>query len=427
MTFTVPNPPTDAELDTCIRCGLCLPHCPTYRVTGLETESPRGRIFLIRELAQDRRVITKNFRAHIDLCLGCQNCETACPSGVRFGRLIQAARDEIVAEKKASSRERLVRWLVLQQIFPHPSRLAFLFRLLALYQRLGLQRLVRAMQILRLTDRLRNLESLLPAKQLKTFQPPASTRNVTEVKNSAPTIALFTGCVMRAGYSSIHEATINVVERNGMRVVIPDLQTCCGALHAHAGESNGARELARKNIEAYEREKWEFIAVNAAGCGALLKEYGHLLGDDPRYAGRAQEFASRVRDISELVAAHPLAQPMRQMKVRVTYQEPCHLAHAQRIKAQPRAILNQIPGVEFVEMQASDRCCGSAGIYNVVHPKMAETLLAEKMQNTIATKADLVVTGNIGCLMQMGYGARKFGYDGRVMHWIELLNEAYTT
>lgn len=232
---------------------------------------------------------------------------------------------------------------------------------------------------------------------------------------------------MRAGYSSIHEATINVLERNGMRVVIPDLQTCCGALHAHAGESNGARELARKNIEAYEREKWEFIGVNAAGCGALLKEYGHLLGDDPRYAGRAEEFASRVRDISELVAAQPLAQPMRQVKLRVTYQEPCHLAHAQRIKAQPRAILNQIPGIEFVEMQASDRCCGSAGIYNVVHPKMAETLLAEKMQNTIATKADLVVTGNIGCLMQMDYGARKFGYGGRVMHWIELLNEAYTT
>lgn len=421
MTFTIVNSPTEAKLLACVRCGLCLQHCPTYRVTGLETESPRGRVFLIRALAENKIAVNENFRAHIDLCLGCLNCETACPSGVPYGRLLESARAEIVAQTRFTLRERFIRWLTLKQIFPHPKLLAFSFSLLSFYQRLGIQRLVRATGLLKLFGNLREVEALLPERKFSPFRSPTPVSHSTNNAGGKPTVALFTGCIMRAGFGPMHDATIRVLEKNGYRVTIPNEQICCGALHAHAGE----RKMARKNIDAFEKEKRDVIAINAVGCGAQVKEYGHLLADDPRYAARAKEFVSRARDLSEILAAQPLVKPTREVKLRVTYQEPCHLAHAQKIRNEPRQILKQIPGIEFVEMLASDRCCGSAGIYNVLQPEMANTLLEEKIQNTRATNAKVVVTGNIGCLMQMDYGARKFGYRGRILHWVELLDEAY--
>ncbi len=434
--FHIADVPTDAEITRCVHCGLCLNHCPTYRLTGLETESPRGRLFLIRQLAEGNLDTSLNFREHIDLCLGCRNCETVCPSGVRFGHLLEATRGEIVERGHVGGFERLVRWLVLKQIWRHPSRLNTAFAVLRLYQQTGLQKLVRAIGVLKLFGRIGEMEALLPARQLRAFDPHPDPRPKTEGEKSA---TLFTGCIMRAGFADIHDATLRVLNQSGWSVEIPETQVCCGALHLHAGEREIAKEMARRNIEAFKSPSPSLplgkgegatlrpgaIIVNAAGCGAVLKEYGELLHGDPVYAERAKEFSARVLDVSQALAETPLQDATRQTTLRVTYQEPCHLAHAQRIKKEPREILNQIVGIEFVEMQASDRCCGSAGIYNVLHPEIANPLIDEKMANIAATGADVVVTGNIGCLLQLEYGKVRSGWKGRVMHLVELLDEMH--
>jgi glycolate oxidase iron-sulfur subunit len=363
-------------------------------------------LFLIRQLAEGHQEINLNFREHIDLCLGCRNCETVCPSGVRFGHLLEAARGEIVERGHAGFFERTLRWLILKQIWKHPSRLNLVIALVSIYQQIGLQNLVRRIGILKLLGRVGETEALLPKRKLKAFhsQPKSLPHNERGKK-----AALFTGCIMRAGFGDIHQATVRALDRSGWSVDVPETQVCCGALHLHAGEREIAKEMARKNIDALSSSDAAII-VNAAGCGAALKEYGVLLHGDPAYAQRASKFSERVLDVSEALTQSKL-QLMRETKLRVTYQEPCHLAHAQSIKKEPREILNQIPGVDFVEMNASDRCCGSAGIYNVLHPEIANQLIDEKMQNIAATGADVVVTGNIGCLLQLE--AAKRARDGR--------------
>ncbi|MBI3742397.1 MAG: 4Fe-4S dicluster domain-containing protein [Chloroflexi bacterium] len=424
--FTILDAPSDADLARCVHCGLCLNQCPTYRITGLETESPRGRLFLIRGFAEGTQQINAQFAEHIGLCLGCRNCETVCPSGVRFGHLLEAARGEMIAQKKIGRIERAARWIIFKQIFPHPARLNALAALIALYQRMGLQKILRASGALKLFGRIGALEALLPSRRVTTFR--FRTSRVSEMEHGKQG-ALFTGCIMRAAFGDIHDATVNVLEQNDWRITAPTQQVCCGALHLHAGEREWAKELARQNIDAFARSKQNEnsndapIIVNAAGCGAVLKEYGELLRNDPVYAQRAHEFSARVLDVSEALAQTPLAN-MRAQKLRVTYQEPCHLAHGQQIKKQPREILNQVPGIDFVEMTASDRCCGSAGIYNVLHPEIANVLIDEKMANIAATGAEVVVTGNIGCLLQLEYGKSRSGWTGRVMHLVELLDAA---
>lgn len=435
--FYITNPPSDADVTRCVHCGLCLNHCPTYRLTGLETESPRGRLVLIRQLAEGKQEANAQFIEHIGLCLGCQNCETVCPSGVRFGHLLEAARAEIVARGRVGSVERAVRWLIFKKIWPHPGRLNALAVLLALYQRSGLRNLLRELGIFKYFGRLGELEALLPARRLKRFNPhPTLPLNKGEGMGRGRA-ALFTGCIMRAGFGDIHNATIRVLERNGWHVAVPDEQICCAALHVHAGERETAKEMARKNIDVFlppspsqgegrgEGRSYDAIVVNAAGCGAMLKNYGELLHGDAAYTERAKEFSARVKDVSELLTQSAIEKPTRALNLRVTYQEPCHLAHAQRIKKQPREILNRIPGIQFVDMEASDRCCGSAGIYNTLHPEIANPLIDEKMANIAATNADVVVTGNIGCLLQLEYGKTRSGWKGRVVHWVELLDEAY--
>jgi glycolate dehydrogenase iron-sulfur subunit len=416
-SFRISNPPSDADLVRCVHCGLCLNYCPTYRLTGLETESPRGRLFLIRELAEGHQDTNASFREHIDLCLGCRHCEAVCPSGVRFGHLLEAARSEIVERGHVGLMERVLRWIILKQIWPQPWRLGLVASLLQVYQRIGLQRLVRATRILNLLGRVGEMESLLPARRLQKFAPTQSSQ-----KAGARPAALFSGCIMRVGFGDIHQASVRVLGRSGWSVNVPDEQVCCGALHLHAGERELAKELARRNIEAFTSDS--AIVVNAAGCGAVLNEYGELLEGDPNYAERARAFSARVLDVSQALAQSKLPDTMRDIKLRVTYQEPCHLAHAQRIKKEPREILSQIPGIEFVELNASDRCCGSAGIYNILHPEIADQLIDEKIANIVATGADVVVTGNIGCLIQLEYGKARSGWKGRVMHLVELLDDA---
>lgn len=435
--FTIPDPPQEADLLRCVHCGLCLNHCPTYRLTSLETESPRGRIFLIKELGEGKQVVNAPFQEHIGLCLNCRNCETVCPSGVRYSVLLEAARGEIVKQGKLSAQEKFIRWAVFKQLFPYPNRLNLVAGAAGLYQR-TLQPLVRASGILKLFGRLGEMEGMLPNRKLRQYKPPKPHGAPREVEGAyrspspvtrpaAPSrgrVALFTGCLMRAGFANIHEATVRVLERNHYEVIVPDGQTCCAALHVHAGERDIARELAKKNIDLFLKEKWDAIVINAAGCGAQLREYAEIFRDDPEYFHRAEEFAKRVKDVSELLAPKiaPTAFPN---KTRVTYQDACHLAHAQKIRLQPRQVIKQIGNVELVEMRASDRCCGSAGIYNVVHPEMSDQLIDEKIANTRDTRAGIVVTGNIGCLLQLEYGARRAGWNGRVMHLVELLDEAY--
>ncbi len=306
---------------------------------------------------------------------------------------------------------------------------------------------MRSLGVLKLFGRIGEMEALLPTRRLRGFSPPhlgEGARSVADLAHPISTdfelmrrfakgkrsrsAALFTGCIMRAGFGDIHNATIRVLQNNGWQVSVSDAQICCGALHLHAGERELAKEMARKNIDAFakgEGKSYNAIIVNAAGCGAVLKEYGELLHSNPVYAQRAQEFSAHVLDVSEALAQSPLQSAKREGKLRVTYQEPCHLAHAQRVKKEPREILNQISGIEFVEMNASDRCCGSAGIYNVLHPEIANQLIDEKMANISATGAEVVVTGNIGCLLQLEYGKVRSGWKGRVMHLVELLDEAH--
>ena len=427
--FTISDPPREMDLLRCVHCGLCLNHCPTYRLTSLETESPRGRIFLIKELAEGKQPVNDTFAQHIELCLNCRNCETVCPSGVRYGVLVEAARGEIVKQRQAQGKSNWLSAMIFKQLFPYPARLNFVVGATGLYQR-TLQPFARKSGMLKLFGRLGEMETMLPDhRKLRAFKPApkASTQNAGKKK-----VALFTGCIMRAGFANIHEATVRVLERNGYDVRVPDGQVCCAALHVHAGERDTAKALAKKNIDLFMQEQWDAIVLNAAGCGAQLKEYPELFRDDPEYFHKAEEFAKRIKDVSELLFASPLVQnvngsakPALKTKTRVTYQDACHLAHAQKIRLQPREVLKQIGNLELIEMRAPDRCCGSAGIYNVLHPEMSDQLIDEKMGSTRDTRAEIVVTGNIGCLLQLEYGKKRAGWNGRVMHLVELLDEAY--
>lgn len=436
--FTIPDPPSDKDLLACVHCGLCLQHCPTYRLTGLETESPRGRIFLMRSLAEGHQAVNDPFADHISLCLNCRNCETVCPSGVHYSVLLEAARGEIVKQGHLSRKERVLRWAILKNIFPYPRRMNLMVGAMGLYQR-TLQPLVRASGILNLMGRLGEMEAVLPDRKLRQYKAPSNGKIAAqEVGGVLPSsyvapsarpprgrVALFTGCIMRAGFANIHEATVRVLECNGYEVRVPEGQICCSALHVHAGERDLARDMAKKNIDLFMQEQWDAIVINAAGCGAQLKDYPDLFRDDPVYHARAVQFSQRIKDVSELLAPALIRKPSFKEKRRVTYQDACHLAHAQKIRVQPRQILKQVGNLELVEMQASDRCCGSAGIYNVVHPEISDQLIDEKMTNTRATNAQVVVTGNIGCLLQLEYGKKRAAWNGRVMHLVELLDEAY--
>ncbi len=408
---------------SCIRCGMCLEACPTYLLTRLETESPRGRIHLMEQVASGRIAPTATLLGHLDRCLACRACEAVCPSGVRYGALIENARSAFESSG-AVPRSAPASWLrrALLRLLADPARLEGLAGLAALYERTGLRRLLRSSGLAaRLPHGLRRLEALYPPLTRPRYQRPPA------VAAPRARVALLLGCVMRVAYGDVHTAAARVLARSGVAVVEVGGQACCGALHAHAGDRAGAIALAKGNIAAFESPRLDAIVVDAAGCGAHLKAYGHLLAGDPAWRDRAAAFAAKVRDVTEYLAALGVDAPSGTLAARVTYQEPCHLAHAQRIRAEPRALLRRIAGLELVEMAESDVCCGSAGSYNVTEPELSDALAARKADAIVATGASIVVSANPGCMLQVSAALRERGCDAEVLHVVELVDRAMGT
>lgn len=411
---------------SCIKCGFCLPVCPTYNLTGSEAASPRGRIEMMVAVA-DGILDPEDILEPLDLCLGCRACETACPAGVEFGRLLEAGRAAAGVGQPVSRLGGWLHWLFMERILPSPHRLHQLANLLRVYQISGVQTLVRLSGLLpRLAPRLAVMEALLP------IIPPARARQFLPVETPAHGeerghVFLLTGCVTPQALPQVNRATVRVLARNGYRVLTNPAQPCCGALQAHANDLESARRLARHHIAAFEASGAEWFVVNAAGCGALMKDYGHLLADDPEFAARAENFDARVRDVSELLAAAPLREPLQMLPLRVAYDDPCHLSHGQKIRQQPRDLLRQVPGLELLEVPDSDWCCGSAGTFNLFHPQTAEALLDRKMAHLASVRPDVVVSGNPGCLLQLRQGAERHGLTAEVLHPIEMLDRAYRT
>jgi Fe-S oxidoreductase len=406
------------ELYQCVHCGLCLDQCPTYRVLKLEPESPRGRIHLVKAAADGRIELNERFKEHLYLCLLCRACETACPSGVQYGRIAETAREHL--GPPGSDLARAVLNFVFRHMLPYPRRLRFAFTLLRLYQRIGLQRV---MQFL-LPSRLREMDAMLPAIPRKFFRP--SSKVIPATGTLRAKVGMLNGCVMPLLFGEINEATVRVLQRNGCEIIFPQSQTCCGALNIHNGESKAAKHMARQNIDAFLSADVDAIIVNAAGCGAVMKEYVYLLRDDPAYAEKAERFGTLVKDAGEFLAGLGLVGTLGAVNMPVTYQDPCHLAHGQRIRSQPRNLLQSIPGLKLVEMEGSDRCCGSAGIYNITHPEMSRQLLKDKMQSIALTHAEALVAPNPGCMLQIRFGARQFGPNLEVYHLMDLLERSYS-
>ncbi len=411
---------TDApDLDLirqCVHCGLCLPTCPTYAVLGVEMDNPRGRIRLMKSVYDGKLDVGDALDLHLYRCLDCRACETACPSGVQFGKLVEAGRAQIEARQPRPPVERALRWLFFEALLPHPARLAVFARLSVLGARL-------TGPMLRLTSpRLYGLAQLLPRRALVSEGVPPIVPALGERRGR---VALFLGCIMRAAFGDVNAATARVLARNGWEVIAPRDQTCCGALHVHAGERAAAKALARANIDRLERLDVDAFIINAAGCGANLKEYGWLLKDDPAYAERAERFAAKVKDVSEFLADAGLRETPGRLATRATYDDPCHLLHGQRVREQPRALLGAIPGLELVPLAEADWCCGSAGIYNVTEPEISARLLERKVKHVLATGAEMLVTANPGCAMQLEAGLRAAGKDMPVLHVVEVLDRAY--
>lgn len=405
------------ELYQCVHCGLCLNQCPTYRALQLEPESPRGRIHLVKAAAEGRIELNERFAEHLYLCLLCRACESACPSGVQYGRIAEAAREQL--GPPGSELGRAVLNFVFTQLLPYRRRLRFAFGLVRFYQRTGLQTLFRFL----LSKKLREMEQLLPVIPSRFFNPPV--RIAPAVGARRATIAMLDGCVMPLLFGDINAATVRVLQHNGCDVIFPRNQTCCGALNVHNGETTAAKRMARRNIDAFLDANVDAVIVNSAGCGAAMKEYGHLLRDDPEYRENAERFSSLVRDAGEFLAELGLVGKLQPMAMTVTYQDPCHLAHGQGIRRQPRELLQAIPGLKIVEMEGADRCCGSAGIYNLTHAGMSQHLLEEKMQSIAATGGEAIVAPNPGCMLQLRSGAARFGPAVKVYHLMDLLDRAY--
>jgi glycolate dehydrogenase iron-sulfur subunit len=425
--FDAHHPPAPEIIEKCVHCGFCLPACPTYVLWGNEMDSPRGRIYLMKMAAEGATPMTPQWVHHFDTCLGCVSCMTACPSGVDYGKLIEATRAQIernfagsLVSGPRSLFERLHRRLIFAT-FPHPERLRLLRWPLLAYQRSGLQTLVRRSGLLKLLpSRLRAMETLLPR-----LGPSEVIPEVTPALGKQRLrVGLLLGCVQREFLSQINVATARVLAAAGCEVITPQMQSCCGALLVHAGEEAAALEYARKTIDAFAEANVQVVVTNAAGCGSNVKEYGHLLRDDPRYAERAKAFTAKCRDVSEVLADLRPSPPPRELRLRVAFHDSCHLQHAQGIRSQPRALLAQIPGVQLLEIPEGPLCCGSAGIYNLVQPDAAAALGERKARLIAELNPDVVATGNPGCLLQLQSFLAQLGRCIPVVHTVQLLDAA---
>ncbi len=406
----------------CVHCGLCLDQCPTYRVLGTEMDSPRGRIYQILQVDEGRLPLSDSFVTHIDRCLGCLNCQTACPSGVQYGELLEKTRSQIEENYRRPWLQRRVRTIFYDRLLPSFDRLATAAKVLRFYQRSGLQKIARVTGILKLMG-VADLEALSPRID--------SDFSFTQLGDRYPAdppqrgkVALLIGCVSSVAFAELNRAAIRVLTRNGIEVHIPSAQACCGALHAHGGYLELARAQARRNVDAMISSEYDAIVNTAAGCGATLKQYGHLLHPDTQYAERARQFTAKVRDITEYLAEVGLREPKRRLQARVTYQDPCHLAHGQGVRQPPRELLKFI-GAELVESPRPDTCCGSAGVYNVAQTELSMRVLDEKMEYVASVQPEIVATANVGCQIQLSAGIRRKGMSARAAHVIELLDQAY--
>lgn len=412
----------------CMHCGLCLPTCPTYDTTKLERNSPRGRISLMRAIADGRLESSKVFSEEMYFCLGCLACMTACPAGVNYAELFEHARAE--AEQSGvmdSPFRRLLRWFTLRWLFMDLKRLRWVGRIIRLYQQLGLQALIRRSGILKMfPERLRELEAMTPVMQSR-FSSELISPMTPSLGERRYRVAMLTGCAQDLIFSDINRDTVEVLVKNGCEVVTPPKQECCGSLHAHNGEWELAQQLARKQIDQFPPDEFDAIISNAAGCGSHLKHYSKLLENDSVYREKALQWDQKMKDIHEWLAEIGIVTPKSKGSptTEVAYHEACHLCHGQKITAQPRKVLQTIPDLKLNELSESAWCCGSAGIYNLIQPEMANRLLERKLKNIRSTRVSIVATGNPGCLLQILNGAKRENIPLRVVHPITLLAEAY--
>ncbi|KIL36426.1 glycolate oxidase [Gordoniibacillus kamchatkensis] len=436
------------DIMNCMHCGFCLPSCPTYRMTGKETQSPRGRIALMKGAALGQLELDAEFERNMYDCLGCRACETACPAGVPYGTMIEAAREAVEDKKLAERPMPFVKKLAFRHLFPHPKRMQALGTVLWGAQALGLQKLADKTGLIRILPREmaemqksvgRVASPFARAKRKRVMAAeapvPEATAGVSGAEAAAARtdaaaqplrVGFFTGCIMDVMFYETNQATAKLLAKAGCEVVFAEAQTCCGALHAHSGYKDGAKELAMRNIEAFERAGVDLIVNNAGGCGAALKEYHHWFHDDPAWHKRAMAFVAKMRDANELLAELPPLKLTKPVDAVVTYQDSCHLANGQGVRNQPRQLIRSIPGVQFVEMKGADSCCGSAGIYNITNYDKSMELLDDKMNNVKKTQARLIVTSNPGCLLQMKQGIIRAGLQDQMeaVHIMDLLERA---
>jgi glycolate oxidase iron-sulfur subunit len=414
-------------VNQCVHCGLCLAYCPTFSELGTEMDSPRGRIFLIKSLAEGRIGLGDSTVEHLSLCLDCRACETVCPAGVPYGRLIEAAKAEIERQRPGDPARRAFRWLNFGLLLGHRRVLALAAAGLRFYQASGLQTLVRRSGLARLLPgTLPAWEALLPPMPSAAERAPLPALTPAVGQRRAR-VAMLTGCVQSVVFGAHNRATARVLAANGCEVLAPPEQECCGALNAHGGDHARALAMARRTIATFEAAGVDAVIVNTSGCGAHMKAYGALLADDPAWAERAARFARTVQDLAEFLAREPLRGPLAPVPLTVTYHDPCHVVHGQKIRRQPRDLLAQIPGLRVVDLPESDWCCGSAGIYNLTQPAMADRLLQRKVRNIETTAAEAVVTANPGCILQIQAGLRARGRELPVLHLVELLDRAHGT
>ncbi|MBR8827504.1 MAG: 4Fe-4S dicluster domain-containing protein [Gomphosphaeria aponina SAG 52.96 = DSM 107014] len=421
--FDSKNPPKQELIDSCVHCGFCLSTCPSYRVIGKEMDSPRGRIYLMDAISKGEAALTAATTQHFDSCLGCLACVTTCPSGVQYDKLITATRPQVERNQPRNLGDKLIRTLIFN-LFPYPNRLRPLLYPLWLYQKSGLQQLTRATGLLKLFPRLGAMESILPQINLNALQ--------EQLPDIIPAqgekryrVGVILGCVQRLFFSPVNEATVRVLTANGCEVVIPKSQGCCAALPAHQGQENQAQTLAKQMIDSFAGIDLDAIIINAAGCGHTLKEYGHILEDDPEYGEKAKEFSGKVKDVQEFLVAVGLTaklSPLTGGELTLVYQDACHLLHGQKISLQPRQLLRKIPGVKLKEPVDAALCCGSAGVYNMLQPAVADELGQQKVENLLNTGAELIASANPGCSLQIKKHLELQGKQITLMHPMELLD-----
>lgn len=415
--------PSDDILSQCIHCGMCLSTCPTYDLTKFELSSPRGRIKLVKSLAKGEIELTNTFIEEMNFCLDCQACETACPAGVKYGSIVESARNIISKSNKEKFFYHLIKKFSLNQILTKNWLLKLVARILYVYQKSGLRTFISKIKLLKIiSSKLFEIEKLAP--QISNYFSDEVIKEINLPQNEIKqNTAIHLGCIMNVAFTDINIDTVEVLLKNNCKVISPKNQICCGSLHAHYGEMDKAIELAKRNIDLYSKYEYDYLVSNSAGCGAFMKEYEHILSEDEKYKEKAKIFSSKVKDISEFLSIINLKFNSKEINKTITYDDACHLCHTQKITKEPRDVIKSIPGIKYVELKEASWCCGSAGIYNVVKYDSSMNFLTRKIKHIKDSNADIVLSANPGCLIQIKYGIEKNHLETEVMHPITLINK----